>query len=69
MEQNAKQKFYTIKEAKEFLKIGHTQIYTLLNGGELKAVKMGGKTLILASSIEGFISSLEPYVSNAKQGG
>ena len=51
----------TITEAKKVIKVGHTYIYEKINNGEIKAVKLGKKTLIPRSSLEAFIASLRPY--------
>ena len=49
---------YTPREACEALRIGRTKLYELFANGELKAVALGGKTLIPRNEIENFMSSL-----------
>ena len=49
---------YTPKEACEALRIGRTKLYKLFATGELKAVALGGKTLIPREALEAFIASL-----------
>ena len=49
---------YTPREACEALRIGRTKLYELLAEGQLKAVALGGKTLILREEIERFVASL-----------
>lgn len=53
---------YTPKEACEALRIGRTKLYELLANGELKAVALGGKTLIPRDALENFMASL-PVIS------
>lgn len=53
----------TINETKKELKCGHTKAYELINGGQLKAVKLGRHTRILRSSIDTLIASLPAYRS------
>ena len=49
---------YTPKEACEALRIGRTKLYELFATGELKAVALGGKTLIPRDALENFMESL-----------
>jgi excisionase family DNA binding protein len=51
---------YTPREACEALRIGRTKLYELLAEGQLKAVALGGKTLLLREEIEQFVASLPP---------
>jgi excisionase family DNA binding protein len=41
--------------------IGHTKFYELLNSGQLRAVKVGSKTLIDEAEEERWKASLPPY--------
>jgi excisionase family DNA binding protein len=41
--------------------VGHTKFYKLLNSGQLKAVKVGSKTLIEEEEAERWMASLPPY--------
>jgi excisionase family DNA binding protein len=49
---------YTPKEACEALRIGRTKLYELFAQQKLKAVALGGKTLILRAEVERFLSEL-----------
>ena len=49
---------YTPREACEALRIGRTKLYELFANGDLKAVALGGKTLIPRDALENFIASL-----------
>lgn len=53
-------KLYTIKETMELLKISKANLYRLMSAGDIKPVKLGGRTLFKESEIERFIDSLEP---------
>ena len=57
---------YTIREACEALRIGPTKLSQLLGDQKLKAVALGGKTLILRSEIERFLSDLPPVAVQAR---
>lgn len=45
----------TVEEAKRQLSIGTTLIYAMMKQGQLRRVKLGGKTLIAQSDIQAFI--------------
>ena len=49
---------YTPREACEALRIGRTKLYELFASGDLKAVALGGKTLIPRDALEAFMASL-----------
>lgn len=49
---------YTVAEACGALRIGRTTLYKLFNQGKLKPVALGGKTLVLASEVDRFLSEL-----------
>ncbi len=49
---------FTVSEACQALRIGRTTFYQLLANGELKAVALGGKTLIPRDALESFMASL-----------
>lgn len=49
---------YSVKETEALLSISHTTIYEMLKSKRLNAVKLNTKTLILATEIAGFLSSL-----------
>ncbi len=50
-----------VPEACEQLRIGKTRLYQIMNAGQIKAVRIGKRTLIPAASIEEFINGLKPF--------
>lgn len=54
---------FTIPQACTSLNCGKTHLYSLINKGDLKAVKLSKKTLIPKKSIEDFIANLQPYLA------
>lgn len=46
---------YTVNEAVKACGLGRTTIYELIKAGELKPAKIGTRTLILRSDLEGLI--------------
>ncbi|WP_336986474.1 helix-turn-helix domain-containing protein [Altererythrobacter aquiaggeris] len=46
----------SVDEAKRQLSVGTTLIYSMMKSGELRRVKLGGKTLIAQSDIQAFIA-------------
>lgn len=51
----------TIPQTCAALNCGKTALYRRINKGEIRAVKMGKKTLVSKEAIQEFISSLQPY--------
>ena len=51
---------FTPLEACEALRIGRTKLYELFASGQLKAVALGGKTLVPRESLEALLASLPP---------
>ncbi len=49
---------YSVNETLEILPIGRTKLYDLMNHRKLRKVKVGKKTLILASDIQTFLEGL-----------
>jgi excisionase family DNA binding protein len=49
---------YSISEAVAASGVGRTTLYQEMNAGNLKAVKLGSRTLIKRADLESFISSL-----------
>jgi excisionase family DNA binding protein len=43
--------------------IGFTKFYALLKNGDLRAVKMGNRTMVRRSEINRYLSTLQPYQS------
>jgi excisionase family DNA binding protein len=62
------QKSLSIQEAKTILGVGTTKFYQLLNSGDLHARKIGKRTIILRSDLDDFLSNLEAYPSQKKEG-
>ncbi len=59
---------YTIQEACEALRIGRTKLYELIGQRKIKAVALGGKTLIPRSEIEAFLGALPSIQVRAERG-
>ena len=49
-----------IRAACQRLGIGRSRVYELLRDGELRAVKLGARTLVTSDSVENFIERLPP---------
>lgn len=47
---------YSIKEACSATSLGRTTIYDCINSGQIKTVRIGGRTLIPAQSLQAFVS-------------
>jgi excisionase family DNA binding protein len=50
---------YTVKEVLEILRVSRTNLYAIIKRGEIKAVKLGGKTIFFESEINRFLESLK----------
>jgi excisionase family DNA binding protein len=59
---------YTPAEACEALRVGRTKLYELIAKQKLKAVALGGKTLIPRAEVEQFLSALPPIQMRATKG-
>ncbi len=57
----------SIEEARAATGLGRTKLYQLINSGELKARKIGKRTIILKTDLENFLSGLESYDSKAEE--
>lgn len=53
----AELKILTAKEVKDLLKIGEDKVYELLQNGEIKSVKVGGRYRIDYNDLMSFIES------------
>ncbi|MCF8495534.1 MAG: helix-turn-helix domain-containing protein [Alphaproteobacteria bacterium] len=51
----------SIEEAQTATGLGRTKIYQLINSGELKARKIGKRTIILKDDLETFLNNLQSY--------
>jgi excisionase family DNA binding protein len=47
---------YSIREAMHASSLGKTKMYELINQGKLQAVRIGGRTVIPAESLQALIS-------------
>lgn len=52
-------KLYNITEAKEALRISRTSLYLLIEKGQLKPIRIGGRVLFTEKELTRFINSLE----------
>jgi excisionase family DNA binding protein len=50
---------YDVTETARLLSIGRTSLYARVKAGELRATKLGRKTLFLASDIVAFVEHLQ----------
>ena len=55
----------SIEEARAATGLGRTKLYQLINSGELKARKIGKRTIILRDDLDAFLSGLESYPASA----
>lgn len=51
---------YTVQNAGAAIGCGTTKLYELMSSGTLDCRKLGGRTIILAESLENYIASLPP---------
>ena len=51
---------YSVKEIVELTSIGRTSIYAAIRRGDLKTVKIGNRTLVLAPDLVQFLQQLTP---------
>ena len=60
---------YSIREACEASSLGKTTIYSLIAAERLKAVRVGGRTVIPADSLRALINGQTEERINARAGG
>ena len=58
----------SIEEARAATGLGRTKLYQLINSGELKARKIGKRTVILKGDLDAFLENLKNYPSENSQG-
>lgn len=51
---------FSIREACAASSLGKTTLYTHINSGRLKAIRVGGRTLIPAESLHALLNGQEP---------
>ncbi len=52
---------YSVKQTCEVSSLGRTKVYALIAEGKLKVVRIGGRTLILAESLNDLLSGHAPH--------
>lgn len=55
------QEAFSIEDIKGITGLGKTKIYEMLKDGNLKAKKIGTRTIVLKSDLETFLVNLENY--------
>jgi excisionase family DNA binding protein len=58
---------FTISEAMKKTCVSRARFYELLNTGELRAIRIGGRTVVRASDLAAFLASRPAYVPRPKQ--
>lgn len=62
-----KQLSFSIEETITLTGLGKTKLYELIKSGELKAKKLGKRTLILKPDLKDFLSRLKNYPSQSEE--
>jgi len=60
------QQALSIEEAATAMSIGKTKLYELINSGQIKARKIGIRTIILKADLDTFLFNLENYSPASK---
>jgi excisionase family DNA binding protein len=55
----------SIEETSAVTGLGRTKLYQLINSGDLKARKLGKRTIVLKDDLDAFLASLEAYPASA----
>ncbi len=58
---------YSPRQACDALGIGRTTLYQLIGHGRLKALSLGGRTLIPADSVQKLLASLPPTKTSTER--
>jgi excisionase family DNA binding protein len=56
---NGMEKIYTVNETFALLRISRAKLYTLIDDGSLKPIKLGGRRLFTESELTRFIEKLK----------
>lgn len=56
--QSRSDRLMSVKEARALLGIGDSKIYELMNAGQIKAVKLGSRTMISEAEVARYKASL-----------
>lgn len=54
-------KAYTVKDVLHLTGMGRTKFYKLVNSGDLKARKLGARTVVLAEYLDAWLKGLPSY--------
>ena len=52
---------FTIQETVQAIGIGRTKLYEYINSGQLKAKKIGKRTIVLKRDLDSFLDNLQSY--------
>lgn len=65
---NRMEKIYTITETYKLLRISRAKLYQLIDKGDLKPIKLGGRTLFVESELTRFVESLKQGAAESQRG-